>query len=56
MNDLREEAFGIVYGTDGGVAYSDVMDMSSAERRWWLERVATQLKREAEAAKRPHKR
>jgi hypothetical protein len=53
LNELREEAFGLVYGTDGGVSYSDVMGMGSSERRWWLDRVAKQLKREAEAAKRP---
>jgi hypothetical protein len=56
LDQLREQAFGIVYTMEGGVQYRDVMGdnpggMSADERRWWLARITKQLKKEAAAVK-----
>lgn len=45
VGDVREEITALVYISQGGFSYSDIMEMPSVDRRWYLRRM-TQLKRE----------
>jgi len=48
---LREQVFALTYCMEG-MTYGDVMDMPSVDREWYLNRLHTQMKREADAMKR----
>lgn len=45
---FREEVFHLVYG-DAGFSFADVLDMTRAERRWFIERLVKKKREEAEA-------
>jgi hypothetical protein len=50
-----EEEFALLWSTKGAIDYTAAEGMIGHERKWWLERIATQLKREndeLEAARR----
>ena len=53
VGELREAMFLLCWHQHGGsglnVAYSDVLEMSVAERNWWLQRVAEQRDAEGQA-------
>jgi hypothetical protein len=46
----------LIYGLEGAIGYNDVMEMTGAERTWWLERLVKQLKKEADAVKKAGRR
>jgi hypothetical protein len=44
-DDLREEVFALIWGQTGFTA-GDIEEMTIGDRRWYLERIAEQRKRE----------
>lgn len=51
-NILWEECFLLSYYSQGGVSRDEAMHMSTAERRWRIERISEEIKKKNEAEKR----
>lgn len=46
---MREEILSLIYVSEGGFGYSDILDMSPGDRRYYLKAMARLKKEEAEA-------
>ena len=47
--DLMEQVFALCYASQGGFSYAEVRGMTRRERDWFLNRIAKQKEREADA-------
>ena len=52
LTDLYEQQFSLVYNSNGGITYEDVLSMTFLEREWFLERLSDQIKEENRQMKR----
>lgn len=53
-NSLWEQNFLLTYYSNGGVGRDEAMDMSTAERRWRIERIKEEIDKKNEAEKKAH--